>query len=226
MFTGIIQACGILKGRLQKSSGARLTIQCSSLFPSFGESVAVDGTCLTIAQLKNDCFEVDASEETLRRTTLGALSLGSSLNLERSLQLHDRLGGHLVLGHIDGTAPLVQRIPKGDSFQLGFSYPKEWNSMLAIKGCITINGVSLTLTNIELNRFEVVIIPTTCHLTNLHRLKIGQKVNIELDVMARYVARWLEHNTLLQSLSKTGYLNQKIRGTSLKTDPILTQEDE
>jgi riboflavin synthase len=163
----------------------------------------------------------DASAETLERTTLGALRVGHAANLERAMPLGGRMGGHIVTGHVDGTVALYARKPLGDAVQLVFEFPREWARLIAVKGSICINGVSLTVNGIEGGRFDVVVVPHTREATSLDRLVVGHRVNIEVDVLARYVARMIdaaseggvsakEHEardaTLLGHLKKSGYV--------------------
>jgi len=154
-----------------------------------GESIAVDGVCLTVAARRGDRFHADAVAETLSVTTLGHLSVGDSVNLERSLCLGDRLGGHLVQGHVDGTAA-VQRVQRrGDDFRVRVELGPELRPYVARKGSVALQGASLTVAALGPDWFEVVLIPATLTRTTLGRLRPGDRVNVEVDLLARYLER-------------------------------------
>jgi riboflavin synthase len=211
MFTGLVAASGILVAREARGPGARLSLRTrlDGSAPSVerdgeslrvGESIAVDGCCLSVAALVGGGFEVDASAETLARTTLGGLALGHALNLERALRAGDRLGGHLVSGHVDGVGELVERRPVGEAVAMTFALPADLARLVAQKGSIAVSGVSLTVNAVmavgvgprRADRFEVTLIPVTLANTNLGSLAPGDRVNLEVDLIARYVARLLE----------------------------------
>lgn len=191
MFTGIVTEIGTLAAR----SGARLSIACtydaSSLVP--GASMACDGCCLTIVNAKaatsGAVFEVDASNETLSRTTLGNWPMGRHINLERPLSLGDELGGHLVTGHIDGLATLTGRAQDGDSVRVTLESPAGLAKYIAAKGAVALDGVSLTVNEVDGNSFGVNIIPYTLAHTTWRDRKVGDLVNLEVDLLARYVER-------------------------------------
>jgi riboflavin synthase len=157
-----------------------------------GDSIAVNGCCLTVVALDEDTFGFDAGEETLSRTNLGQLGAGSRANLERSLQLGDRLGGHLVTGHIDAMGTLDERKDDADWSYFWFKVPRSLTRQMASKGSVTVDGVSLTLVDVEDERFSVALIPHTLQVTTLGQLARGGKVNIETDLLAKYVERQLE----------------------------------
>jgi riboflavin synthase len=156
-----------------------------------GESIAVDGCCLTVAGVIPKGFEADVSAETLSRTTLGALHSGHVVNLERAVRATDRLGGHLVAGHIDAVTALVGRRTVGDSVAMTFATPEGLARFIAEKGSIALSGVSLTINAVDAERFEIMTIPVTLAKTNLQRLAVGDRVNVEVDVIARYVGRMM-----------------------------------
>lgn len=190
MFTGLIEQRGTLAGRTRRGPGARLRVH--GLAPSFlvlGESIAVDGVCLTVDAITPEGFEADASAETLERTTLGALELGSGVNLERALAVGGRLGGHIVGGHVDVVSSLVEKRPLGDAVELDFALPAVLAHLVAEKGSVAVNGVSLTVNRVTDALFSVVLIPASQRVTQLHTLRPGARVNLEADVLARYVAR-------------------------------------
>jgi riboflavin synthase len=194
MFTGLVVGMGRLVAREDRGPGARLRIQ-AHLYGgplAVGESIAVDGCCLSVAGVLADAFEVDATAETLARTTLGQVALGGSVNLERSLAVGDRLGGHLVTGHVDGVGGLVERRLVGEAAVMTFALPPELAKFVAKKGSVAVNGVSLTVNAVDALRFEVMLIPITLEATNLGRLAPGDRVNLEVDLIARYVARLLD----------------------------------
>lgn len=189
VFTGLVEEKGTIASRAPRGPGARLGIRCSFGMLEVGESIAVDGACLTVDAVIPGGFEADCSAETLARTTLGALRTGSEVNLERALALGARLGGHIVTGHVDGVGALVARKPVGDAVAMTFELPKELARFVAEKGSITVGGVSLTVNGVSGLRFDVTIIPRTLRDTTLGALEPGGKVNLEVDVLARYVAR-------------------------------------
>jgi riboflavin synthase len=194
MFTGLVEATGAVATRAPRGPGARLGIQTDlgrdAREPlALGESVAVDGVCLTVDALQPGGFEVDASGETLARTTLGGLAPGSRVHLERAMRPSDRLGGHIVTGHVDGVGSLAERRPEGESVWMSFAMPRELARFVAEKGSIAVDGVSLTVNAVGDDRFEVTIIPHTARTTKLGELAPGQRVNLEVDLVARYVAR-------------------------------------
>jgi riboflavin synthase len=156
-----------------------------------GESIAVNGACLTVDAISGDGFEIDASAETLARTTLGALKVGSTVHLERALRAADRMGGHIVTGHVDGLGSLLERRPVGESLALVFRVPSDLAPFVAEKGSITVEGVSLTVNAAGRDRFDVAIIPHTLSKTHLGELQPGDPVNLEVDLIARYVGRLL-----------------------------------
>lgn len=193
MFTGIIQG----RGRLleQRKSGSGMTFGLEADFdlvePQEGESIAVNGVCLTAIQIQGRRFSVNVSPETLSRTNLGRLSRGKQVNLERALRISDRLGGHLVSGHIDSTGSLLDRRPVGDFVLFSFALPKGLSRYVIEKGSIAVDGVSLTINACNDNSFSVSLIPHTLAITTLGLLKKGDLVNIEVDLIGKYVERLL-----------------------------------
>jgi riboflavin synthase len=196
MFTGLVAKTGTLAAVRPKGElGARMVIRAR--FEDgpleLGESIAVNGACLTVDLIAEDggAFEVDASAETLARTTLGALAAGSPVHLERALRAADRMGGHLVTGHIDGVGTLADRRDVGDGVWMAFRVSADLAKFVAEKGSIAVDGVSLTVNAVDADRFEVTIIPHTLAKTTLGTLPPGGRVNLEVDLIARYVARLL-----------------------------------
>ena len=192
MFTGIITDLGHVR-RLRRGVGLQLTI--ASGFPieeiALGASIACSGPCLTVVAVEPGAFSVEASAETLACSTLGDWIEGSPVNLERALRLGDELGGHLVSGHVDGVARLVERRPEGDSVRFTIEAPAELMRYIAPKGSVALDGISLTVNEVEDTRFGVNLIPYTLAHTNLGDAAPGQRMNLEIDPIARYVARLL-----------------------------------
>lgn len=192
MFTGIIQAVGTVRQITNLEAGCRIRIECPELEPAgwqTGDSVAVSGCCLTALEIDESGFSADLSAETLARTTLGALEDGGEVNLEPALALGDRLGGHLVSGHVDGLAEVVSVTSAGESRIFRFRVTSESARYVAVKGSVTLDGVSLTVNAVEANEFEVNLIPHTLAVTTLGRLASGDRVNLEVDLLARYLER-------------------------------------
>ncbi len=193
MFTGIVTDIGVVSQILRKN-GAKLTLSVpfDTASVAVGSSLACAGVCLTVAGKGKTTLEFEASEETLARTTLGGWDKGSRVNLERSLRAGDELGGHFVMGHIDATAEVLAVSGLEGAQKLVLSLPETIAHLVAEKGSIAVDGVSLTVNKVEKNRFEVAIIPHTEKVTTLAGLKPGDKVNLEADVFARYSARLRE----------------------------------
>lgn len=192
MFTGIIADCGTIRA---VRPGAGSTFEITTALDlgdlTLGASIACAGICLSVVEKGADWFAVQVSAETRARSTAGAWCAGMRLNLERSLRLGDELGGHIVLGHVDAMAELVARRPEGESLRLTFEVPCGCELSVAPKGSIALDGVSLTVNEVKGRRFGVNIIPITRAQTTLDALRPGDPVNLELDVIARYVARLL-----------------------------------
>jgi riboflavin synthase len=190
MFTGIVTDVGTVAA-IVRTGDTRFDIRTRFDMASVpvGASIACAGVCLTVIERGSDWFAVTVSGETLSRTTLGGWGEGSPVNLERSLRLGDELGGHLVTGHIDGTATIVSIGEEGDSWRVVFEAPPELARYIAEKGSVTIDGVSLTVNEVSGPRFGVNLIPHTLAVTTLGRNRPGDRVNIEIDIIARYVAR-------------------------------------
>lgn len=194
MFTGIVQSMGTVATIEPSSDGARLHIHCSELQPDAwneGDSVAVAGCCLTALKPSADGFCADLSRETLDCTSLGRLQAGDPVNLEPALALGDRLGGHLVTGHVDGLAELVSLTPLGENTRMEFIAPESLARFVARKGSVTLDGVSLTVNAVSKSAFQVNLIPHTLAVTTLGRLEPGDPVNLEIDLLARYMDRLL-----------------------------------
>jgi riboflavin synthase len=196
MFTGLVTDMGVVERLEPRSGGARLTIRPGALPVDqlvLGESVAVNGACLTVVERGDGRMSFDAVPETLARTTLGSFRPGTRVNLERALRLSDRLGGHLVQGHVDAVGQVLERVPEGQGARLVVSLPAGIAPLVAEKGSIAIDGVSLTVARAGRDRFEVALIPETLARTVLGAAAPGTKVNLEADVVARHVARLREY---------------------------------
>ncbi|MEC7574729.1 MAG: riboflavin synthase [Pseudomonadota bacterium] len=193
MFTGLITDVG--RVRAVTSVGDR-RIEIETSFPiaeiELGASIACSGVCLTAIEFGDNWFAVEASEETTSKTTVGDWQAGDALNLERSLRIGDELGGHLVFGHVDGVAKIAERRTDGDSIRFSILAPDDLAPYIASKGSVALSGVSLTVNEVDGNRFGVNIIPHTADATTLGKLSAGDRVNLEIDMLARYVARQLK----------------------------------
>lgn len=193
MFTGIIESVGFVKNLKQEKENLHITIE--SNFTSelkIDQSIAHNGVCLTIVNIDGNAYTVTAIKETLDKSNLKYLALGSEINLERAMILGARLDGHIVQGHVDQTAVCTKIIEENGSWIYSFDYDNVYNNITIEKGSITINGVSLTVVNSQKNSFSVAIIPYTYEFTNFHSFKKGTVVNLEFDVIGKYVARLLE----------------------------------
>ena len=195
MFTGIVEELGTVRNIQRKSEGALLEIQARHVLSDaeVGDSIAVDGACLTIRSLVPEAFTADISAETLRRTTLGERRVGEQVNLERSLRLSDRLGGHLVLGHVDEVATICGWKDEGDASLMQVTMSDTIRRYIAYKGSITVDGISLTVSGIHADAFEVALIPHTKQVTTLGTKRNGAKVNLEVDIVARYIETLLKN---------------------------------
>jgi riboflavin synthase len=194
MFTGIIQSLGRIESLSPRGGAMRLAIAAPDLDTSdvaLGDSIAVSGPCLTAVAIAPGRFEVDVSPETLARTTLGAKRVGDTVNLEKALRLSDRLGGHLVSGHVDGIGDVHSRLERDNCVQFGLRAPAALARYISQKGSICIDGVSLTVNAVNGADFELLIIPHTLERTTLGELRSGSRVNLEIDLVARYLERLL-----------------------------------
>jgi len=191
MFTGLVQQVGTVLSLERDSKGATINIGCT--FPALvlGESIATHGVCLTVIRDTGRGFLAEASDETLAKSVLGELRVNERVHLERALGANDKLGGHLVTGHVDGVGRIVERVPLGDAVRVVFEVPDALAPFLAPKGSITIDGVSLTVNGASGNRFDVALVPFTRKETVFDDLPVGSRVNLEVDILAKYVARLL-----------------------------------
>jgi riboflavin synthase len=192
MFTGLVTAVGRVEHAQAVVEGLRLTLASPLGALAIGESVAVSGACLTVVSTDSGSFSADLSQETLERTTLGRIRVGGRVNLERAALLGDRLGGHLVAGHVDGIARVLEVVSVGDARRIELEGPLELARFIAEKGSLTLDGVSLTVNAVHGARFSVMLVPHTLSVTTLGELTTGHELNLEVDLVARYVARYLE----------------------------------
>ncbi|MGV3695884.1 riboflavin synthase [Flavobacterium sp.] len=190
MFTGIIETLGIIKDLRKENDNLHITVSSNITNElKIDQSVAHNGVCLTVVAIENDTFTVTAIKETILKTNLGNWKVGDLLNLERAMKLGDRLDGHIVQGHVDQTGTCISIAEANGSWYFTFAYDKNLNNITIEKGSITVNGVSLTVVNSKENEFSVAIIPYTYEHTNFKSFEIGTKINLEFDVVGKYVAR-------------------------------------
>lgn len=194
MFTGLVEALGSVVEITPDGSGRRLVLTEPGIAPqlALGESVAVNGACLTVVARDATTFAFEAGPETLRRTNLGDLRPGDRVNLERALRMGDRLGGHMVTGHIDGLGAVAARVMEGDWLTVWFACSEELAGQMVSKGSVAVDGVSLTLVDVERARFSVALIPHTLEHTTLGFKEVGTPVNLESDLLAKYVWKCLQ----------------------------------
>ena len=198
MFTGIIEELGRVHKIEKRGEDARIVIAAHSVTEGSrdGDSISVNGVCLTALAVKPDSFAADVSKETLFRSTLGSLRPDSLVNLERAVTPATRLGGHIVQGHVDARGKFLRSENHGDSWTFRFAYPNEVARYLVFKGSVAVEGVSLTIANLTDDYFEIAVIPKTLELTNFSHLKQGDEVNLEADVIAKYVERMLDERKI------------------------------
>ena len=193
MFTGIVTDIGDIRSLERRGDlRARIGTRYDTAGIDIGASIACSGVCLTVVQLGPDWFDVEISAETLDKTNIGQWTVGQKINLERALKVGDELGGHIVSGHVDGLAEIIEMRPEGDSVRFVFDAPRALARFIAPKGSVALDGTSLTVNEVEDTRFGVNIIPHTQEVTTWGASKVGDKVNLEIDTLARYVARLAE----------------------------------
>jgi len=194
MFTGLVELMATIVEVNAAPPGRRIVVAAPDFAGSvaIGDSIAVNGCCLTVIEVRDANLAFDAGPETLERTNLGQLVAGSSVNLERSLRVGDRLGGHFVTGHTDGVATLTERVETPGETRMTFRTDAALTQMMILKGSLAVDGVSLTLTDVSEGSFSVALIPHTLAMTTLGSLTVGDAVNLETDLVAKYVGRWLE----------------------------------
>ena len=214
MFTGIIQQLGKIENITPKQGDVRLTINTADwdmTDVSLGDSICVNGVCLTAVELSEQSFVADVSGETLKKTILGDAVVGTRVNLEKALRLSDRLGGHIVSGHVDGIGLVTERYQEARSWRFVIRAPKDLVRYIAAKGSITINGISLTVNDVNDDQFDVNIVPHTLQCTTMNDLQVGTAVNLEIDLLARYLEKLLSSAEVKDSgvskdlLQKSGF---------------------
>jgi riboflavin synthase len=217
MFTGIIQSVGQLQSMQPQGGDQRITVTCGKLpmtDVTLGDSIAVNGVCLTVIEFDEQSFQADVSNETLACTTLGQLTIGAPVNLEKALLPTTRLGGHLVSGHVDGVGEIVALASDGRSQRFTLRAPQELARYIATKGSICVEGISLTVNSVEGQEFGLNIVPHTLEETNLNNAEVGRSVNLEVDIIARYLERMLmgsdstdEPGVSRTLLAESGFIN-------------------
>lgn len=215
MFTGIIEELGVMQELRIAAEGATVTIAAKQVLSGLkiGDSISVNGVCLTATQRHSASFQCDISAETLHLSSFKLAKPGAKVNLERSLMVGDRLGGHIVLGHVDGVGRMMAKAASGPGFVMAFNYPKELDRYVVYKGSIAINGISLTIASIEQSTISVAVIPHTFEVTNLRELSAGDPVNLEVDVLGRYFERFFQ----------LGLLQREKPGPGLTTEYLKNQ---
>lgn len=194
MFTGLVEELGAIHAIEPLNAGLRLTVAASMVTSdaAHGDSIAVNGVCLTALDISPDSFAADVSPETLDKTTIGTLAVGSRVNLERAVTPSTRLGGHIVQGHVDTRGSFHGAVNEGEFWTVTISFPPEFARYLIYKGSVAVEGISLTVAELREDCFDIAVIPKTWEVTNLHTLSPGDAVNLEADVIAKYVERLLE----------------------------------
>ena len=214
MFTGIIEELGRVRTVERRGEGVRMTVEARVVTEGTreGDSVAVNGVCLTALDVRPDSFAADGSRETLQRSTLGRLRAGSPVNLERAVTPATRLGGHIVQGHVDARGRFLSSEEHGGSWTVRIGFPRELARYLVFKGSVAVEGISLTVAALAEDHFEVAVIPKTWNLTNLSSLRPGDEVNLEADIIAKYVERILSvgSQTSEQPNESTGLTRAKL----------------
>lgn len=215
MFTGIIEELGTIAALEKSASGAKIRVAAQIVTENTaeGDSIAVNGVCLTALDVKKDSFAADVSQETLDKSTLSRLKTGAKVNLERAVTPQTRLGGHIVQGHVDSRGKFVSAVQNGDFWTVRISFPREIGQYLVYKGSVSVEGISLTIAALKDDYFEIAVIPKTWELTNLSSLKPGDEVNLEADVIAKYVERILlygksetSEEITMEKLAKLGFV--------------------
>jgi riboflavin synthase len=213
VFTGIIEEIGRIQELRFLSQGATITIGAGTVTSDLkiGDSIAVNGVCLTATRIGSSAFVCDISAETLRVSSFKQARQGSLVNLERSLKVGDRLGGHFVLGHVDGIGRLISKTSSGEGFELSFDFPRELERYLVHKGSIAVHGISLTISSLSKGIFSVAVIPHTFEATNLGQMSIGDSVNLEVDILGKYFERFFQLGLKQNESSGSGLTSEYLR---------------
>jgi riboflavin synthase len=211
MFTGIVEEVGRIRRMNRRGMAMELEIACRRVLEGVrtGDSIAVNGVCLTVTRFGGESFSADVMPETMSRTNLGELGIGSPVNLERALAAGDRFGGHFVQGHVDGTGVIEARVPHENAVLFRIGVPERLTRWMVEKGSVAVNGISLTLVEVGTRHFTVSVIPHTLEVTQLRSAQVGDRVNIECDMIAKYVAKLLgqtESGLTLQKLAQEGFV--------------------
>lgn len=211
MFTGLIAELGEIAAIRQGADGARLSVKCGELHKdtSIGDSIAVNGICLTVVAIKEEILSFDVSSETLKNTNLGSLKTGFKVNLEVSLRPTSKMGGHFVTGHIDGVGKIRSKAQTGNALKIEIEAPQDVLKYLVDKGSVAVDGISLTVVDVLRDSFTIVIIPHTAKITTIGFKNTGDTVNLEPDILAKYVARFLKadgDSSLMSALRKSGFM--------------------
>ena len=198
MFTGIIESTGKVVGLKREESNLHVRVNCPFTQElKIDQSLAHNGVCLTVVQIEGEEYEVTAIQETLDKTNLGGIQVGDEVNLERCMPMNGRLDGHIVQGHVDATAELIELLDMNGSWMLSFRHAELPGFITVEKGSVCVNGISLTVVNSKSNGFSVAIIPYTWEHTNLKNLRVGNHVNIEFDILGKYVSKLLAHRMMV-----------------------------
>lgn len=213
MFTGLVEELGKISAFEKHASGAKIKISAKIVTADTneGDSIAVNGVCLTALEVGKDSFSADVSDETLQKSTLGRLKIGAAVNLERAVSPSTRLGGHIVQGHVDSRGKFLSAVKNGDFWTVRIAYPKEIGQYLVYKGSVAVEGISLTIAELGKDFFEIAVIPKTWKMTNLATLRNGDEVNLEADIIAKYVERILLYRETqaeiltIEKLEKLGF---------------------
>ena len=213
MFTGIIEELGVIQEIKKGSKSSKLLIKANKVLENtkIGDSICTNGVCLTVTNLKANSFEADVMAETLRRSNLGDLKVGSKVNLERALTLQSRLGGHIVSGHIDGTGEVISLVKEDNATWVTIKTTNDILRYIVLKGSITIDGISLTVAYVDENVFKVSIIPHTAQETTLLNKSIGETVNLECDVISKYIEKLMGLNTKEENKKNTSLTEDFLR---------------
>lgn len=210
MFTGLIVEMGEIVSITKKETGACLHLKAETAASDakLGDSISINGTCLTVVEIKGDMLAFDLSDETLKSANLGQLRIKDMVNIEPSLSLGSRLGGHFVTGHIDGVGKIISKVIKGDTFKIKIRTEKRIADFLVEKGAVAVDGISLTVVDLFKEGFSVVIIPHTARMTTIGFKSTGDSVNIEVDILGKYVSRFLNKSkdeSFMQTMVKEGF---------------------
>ena len=223
MFTGLIAELGIVERMAEGSSSCQLTVRARKILPGvkIGDSIAVNGVCLTVVHLRGDIFTVDVMPETVRRTTLHLLQPGDKVNLEKALRPTDGLDGHIVQGHVEGVGIIQQIVPEGNALVYRIQTPRELLTYIVEKGSIAVDGISLTVTEADDTGFDVSLIPHTAKMTTLGYKSVGDAVNLETDILARYVEKMLGFHKIEKGVNGRQTVSA---GEKSDSDTELTEE--